>query len=221
MASAPVSPSSPIGAEEQHQQVANPPTEAAGPAAPLPDERPAAQPDVLPPSKVTDEFNVLCYTLLSLFIVSFGVWAIFAWMDYGKRYAPLADGWYAGGTRTIEITLVREDRQNLDCASDVALAGLHCAYRANQQPFEANEAPDPVRLRPYNTADNVLFLGAGLWSSAGLAGQLPSERFTVTCNYRMVSTLKSVMLRWAASGAFSPVKSAVPAGVLSDCVIPR
>ena len=221
MDSAPVSKTSPSVAEVRPDQVANPPVAAVAPSTPASDERPVAQPDVLPPPKVTDEFNVLCYTLLSLFIVSFGVWAIFAWMDYGKRYTPLADGWYVGGTRTIEITLVREDKQNLDCASDVVLEGLHCAYGANQQPFQSKEAPDPVRLRPYNTADNVLFLGAGLWSSPGLAGQLPSERFTVTCNYRMVSTLKSVALRWTAGGTFSPVKSAAPAGVLSDCVIPR
>jgi hypothetical protein len=163
---------------------------------------------------------VLCYTLLSLFAVTFCVWAIFAWIDYGKRYAPLAEGWYAGGVRTVEITLVREDSANLDCASDITLGDLHCGYRTSQQPFDA-ATPDPVRLRPYNTADNVLFLGAGLWSSPGLAGPLPAERFTVTCNYRMVSTLKSVALRWAQGGTFAAVKNAVPAGVLSDCVIPR
>jgi hypothetical protein len=193
---------------------------AAIPAPPL-GERLSAQPDVLPPSKVTGEFNVLCYTLLSLFIVSFGVWVIFAWMDYGKRYAPLADGWYAGGTRSIEITLVREDSQSLDCASDLALEGVHCAYRANQQPFDPNGTQDSVRLRPYNTADQVLFLGAGLWSSPGLSGDLPTDRFTVTCNYHMVGTIKSVSLRWAVGGAFAPVKNAVPVGVLSDCVIPQ
>jgi len=170
---------------------------------------------------VTGEFNVLCYTLLSLFVICFGVWAIFAWMDYGKRYAPLADGWYAGGTRSIEITLVREDTNNLDCASDVVVEGLHCAYRADQQPFEPGGTNELVRLRPYNTVDQVVFLGAGLWSSPGLSGPLPSERFTVTCNFRMVSTIKSVAMRWAAGGAFTPGKNALPVGVLSDCVIPR
>ena len=173
------------------------------------------------PSKVAGEFNVLCYTLLSLFIVSFGVWVIFSWIGYGKRYAPNADGWYAGGTRSIEITLVRDDMNNLDCASDVTLGGLHCGYRANQQAFESSATPDSVRLRPYNTAEGVLFLGAGLWSSPGLPGTLPAERFTVTCNFHMLGAIKSVELRWAAGGTFSPLKSSVPAGLLSDCVIPR
>ncbi len=177
--------------------------------------------DGLPPCRATYEFNVLCYTLLSLFIICFGVWVIFAWTDYGKRYAPLADGWYAGGTRSIEITLVREDRQNLDCASDVVIEGLHCAYRADLQPFEPGGTEESVRLRPYSTVDQVTFLGAGLWISPGLAGPLPRERFTVTCNYHMLSTLKSVTMRWAAGGAFTPGKSAVPVGVLSGCVIPQ
>jgi hypothetical protein len=221
MASEPESQSSPSVAEARHPQVEKPAADAAVPPEPQPGKPPVVKAEGRPPFKVTDEFNVLCYTLLSLFILSFGVWAIYAWLDYGKRYAPQAEGWYAGGTRSIEITLVRDDVNNLDCASDLTLEGLHCAYRANEQPFETGATPDPVRLRPYNTADNVLFLGAGLWSSPGLAGVLPSERFTITCNYRMVSTIKSVALRWAAGGAFAAVKNAVPAGLLSDCVIPR
>jgi hypothetical protein len=216
-----VSQSSPSVAEGPNPPAESAPADADEVPALPPDQRPAKQPGGLPPSKATHEFNVLCYTLLSFFILSFGVWAVFAWIDYGKRYAPLAEGFYAGGTRSIEITLVRDDVNNLDCASDLTLDGVHCAYKANEQPFDPNATPDPVRLRPYNTADNVLFLGSGLWSSPGMAGPLPSERFSVTCNYRMVSAIKSVALRWAPGGAFAPVKSAVPAGVLSDCVIPR
>ena len=179
-----------------------------------------AKPDALPRSRVTDEFNVLCYTLLSLFVVCFAVWATFAWTGYGKRYAALAEGWSAGGTRFVEITLVREDKQNLDCASDLVIEGLHCAYRADQRPFDPGGTSETVRLRPYNTVDNVAFLGAGLWSSPGLAS-LPSERFTVVCNYRMVSALKSVAMRWSAGSAFTHDKKSIPAGLLSDCVIPR
>jgi len=212
-------PNTPTGAQtsRQPEDAASP---AEGSAREVQREPRIEQPDVLPPSKVTGEFNVLCYTLLSLFAVTFGVWLIFAWTNYGQRYAPLAEGWFAGGTRSIEITLVREDATRLDCASDVALEGVRCGYRANGQPFEANGVVDSARLRPYNTADHVLFLGAGLWSSPGLAGQLPTERFSVVCNFRMVGTIKSVSLRWAAEGAFDPVKSPVPAGVLSNCVIP-
>ena len=187
-----------------------------------PSREPAVeQPDVLPPSKATDEFNVLCYTLLSLFVVTFVVWLIFAWTGYGKRYAPHADGWYPGATRSIEVTLVREDIRNLECASDVVIEGVHCAYRADQRLWDAAETPDGLRLRPYNTTDNVLFLGAGLWSSPGLAGTLPKDRFTVMCNYRMLGAVKSASLRWSPTGSFDAAKAAMPAGVVSDCVIPK
>ena len=176
---------------------------------------------MLPPSKVTGEFNVLCYTLLSLFIVSFGVWLIFKWTGYADRYAPHADGWYKGGTRSIEVTLIREDVQNLACASDATFEGMHCAFRANQQPFDAKGTEDRLVLRPYYTVDQVLFLGAGLWSSLGTVGSLPKERFSVVCNYHMVGSLKSVSLRWQPTGTFAPAKDAVPTGLLTDCVIPQ
>jgi hypothetical protein len=215
-------PETPAGAGESPQpQAAESPIPPEAAPAPLPSEPPVQPPDVLPPSKVTGEFNVLCYTLLSLFVVSFSVWLIFSWTGYGKRYAPHADGWYMGGTRTVEVTLIREDAHNLSCASDLMLEDLHCGYRANQQPFDPNGTEDRLQLRPYNTADSVLFLGAGLWSSPGLAGPLPKERFTVICNFRMISAIKSVSLRWSPTGSFGPVKDAVPAGLLSDCVIPQ
>ena len=190
------------------------------PAAP-PNPAPVPQPDVLPPSKVTGEFNVLCYTLLSLFIVSFAAWLIYAWTGYGNRYAPHADGWYKGGTRSIEVTLVREDVQNLGCASDAVLEGLHCGFRLNQQPFDAQGTEDRLLLRPYYTVDQTLFLGAGMWSSPGLSGTLPKDRFSVVCNFSMVGSLKTVSLRWQPTGSFAPNKDAIPVGLLTDCVIPQ
>lgn len=180
-----------------------------------------AEADVLPPPKVTPEFNVLCYTLLSLFMVSFSVWLIYTWTNYGNRYAPHAEGWYKGGVRMVEITLVRDDVRNLSCASDIVVEDLHCAFRANLQPFAGEPFDDRVTLRPYNTVDSVPFLGAGLWSSLALTGELPKERFTVVCNYHMLGVVRSVSLRWAENGLFGAVKDALPVGRLMDCVIPR
>jgi hypothetical protein len=37
----------------------------------------------------------------------------------------------------------------------------------------------------------------------------------------MVGAIKSVSLRWTTNGVFEPAKAAVPAGVISDCVIPQ
>ena len=217
--SAPKPPSEEVQPQGPAAQPAPPSEPKAEPAAAPP--RPPAEPDRLPRPRVTHEFNVLCYTLLGLFLVTFGVWVIFAWTGYASRYATHADNWHKGGVRSIELTVVRDDAQNLSCASDVEVEGLHCAYRANQQPFGHIPPDDRVTLRPYNTVDSVLFLGAGLWSSPALAGPLPTERFTVVCNYRMVGAVKSVALRWSPTGTFSPTKDSLPVGILSDCVIPR
>jgi hypothetical protein len=200
----------------------SPPTGAApAPAAEAAPARPPAKPDVLPPPKATREFVVLCYTLLSFFLVTFVVWVGFAWSNYSARYSTQAEGWVKGGVRFIELTLVKEDAQNLSCASDVEVEGLHCGYRTNHQPWDPHANDDSVTLRPYNTVDNVLFLGAGLWSSPALAGPLPADRFTVVCNYHMVSALKSVATRWSPNGQFDLAKGSVPAGRLTDCLIPR
>jgi hypothetical protein len=164
---------------------------------------------------------VLCYTLLGLFLVTFGVWVTFAWTNYGTRYATHGDRWYKGGVSSIELTLVREDAQNLSCASDVEMEGLHCAYRANQQPFGNIPPDDRVTLRPYNTIDSQMLLAAGLWSSPALAEPMPNERFTVVCSFHMVGAIKSVSTRWSPTGNFGPAKDSVPAGYLSDCMIPR
>jgi len=167
---------------------------------------------------------VLCYTLLGLFVVSFGVWLIFAWSGYARRYATNAEGWSMGATRSIELTVTREDFDNLGCASDVVLEGLHCQHRANQQPFGSEGSPggttDGQILRPYVTVDRVVFLGAGLWSALGPVAALPPGRFSAVCNFHMAAAIKSVSLRWSPRGPFEPAANSVPAGTLTDCRVP-
>jgi hypothetical protein len=180
----------------------------------------AQNPPNAPLGRSCGELNVLCYTLLSLFTITFTIWAVFAWSGYGKRYAQGVDFWSRGSTRTIEISLTAQDEENLGCASDLVLEGLHCANRANTSPFEAGRPDDRVLLRNYVTVDHQLFLGAGLWSSPKLRRPLPTQRFTVVCDYRMVQAIKSVSLRWAPSGPFAPATQTVPAGALSNCEIP-
>jgi hypothetical protein len=162
---------------------------------------------------------VLCCTLLSLFIIGFGVWLIFAWSGYSERYSQMTDGWHKGGTYSIELTVIREDVNNLACASDLVVDGLRCGHRANGQPVQP--APeDRVLLRPYNTVDSVLLLGAGLWSAPGMRGPLPTARFTVVCEFHMLGVIKSVKTRWSPAGAFLPTSRSLPVGTLSGCVIP-
>jgi hypothetical protein len=165
------------------------------------------------------ELTVLCCTLLSLFVIVFGVWLIFAWSGYGQRYSQMTDGWHTGGTYSIELTLVREDVNNLGCASDLVIDGLRCGHGANRQPVEP-PPEDSVLLRPYNTVDSVLFLGAGLWSAPGMRGPLPATRFTAVCEFHMLGVIKSVETRWSPDGPFRPTSRSLPVGTLSGCVIP-
>lgn len=165
--------------------------------------------------------HVLTLSALSLFSIGFGVWLIFAWTRYGEEYAQANEVWHVGGTRMVELTLVREDVDNLACASDLSRDGLYCAYRANLTGFAPGPPDERQILRPYATIKNELLLGAGLWSSPDLRGNLPAWRFTVVCNYHIVGVLKSVSLRWTPTGDFSPATQSIAAGRLSDCVLPE
>ncbi len=206
------------------------PEPAAGEATPGPATPPSGAPvgkttkrkSRAPKREAPDEFAVLRLTLFSLFSIAVVVGVLFAWTGYSNRYAQVTEGWHIGQTKLIEITVVREDKERLACASDVMFDGIHCGWRANGKPFEAHTQDDPNVVSPYNTLKNELFLAAGLWTSLKAAGiQLPNERFTAACNYKIQGVLKSVSLRWQQNASFDPVKQSVTVGTLSNCVIPK
>ncbi len=174
-------------------------------------------------SAVTEprEYDLLVKTVFSLIVIIVLLWLFFTWTGYANKYAQVTEGWHLGQTKLIEVTVVREDKGRLACSSDTVTDGIHCAYRTNGQPFEASTQDDSHVLSPYNTVKNELFLASGLWTSTALRGQLPTERFTVACNYKILGVLKSVGLRWSVNGSFDPVKQSVTLGTLTDCVIPK
>jgi hypothetical protein len=193
------------------------PTPAAPPA---PAEETAASP--IPPAPFPPPPpNLLLYTVLGLLCIGVSLWLVFAWTGYKNRYSQQVEGWHLGATKMIEVTLIREDKQNLACASDKSFDGVHCGFRADQQPWGPGPEKDGSALQPYNTVKNELFLAAGLWVSPSLQGELPTTRFTVVCNYHVKGVLKSVSLRWSPTGSFGPVDQSVPVGTLTDCVIPQ
>jgi hypothetical protein len=163
----------------------------------------------------------LMYTVFGFLCLGVVVWLLFAWTGYKEKYSQITEGWHLGGTKMIEITLIRDDRKNLACASDKTFGPVRCGYHLNGQPAGASAAEDPNVLQPFNTIKNELFLAAGLWQSPILIGTLPAERFTVVCNYHVVGVLKAVSLRWSPTGNFNPVDQSVAVGTLSDCVVPQ
>jgi hypothetical protein len=161
------------------------------------------------------------YTGFSLMTFAFVLWVIYSWSGYADKYAQVTEGWHLGSTKMIEITLVRDDKAGLACASDANFDGNRCGFGPGGSSLGA-AGPDEVHtFRPYNTVKNELFVGAGLWSSKGLPAELPKERFTVVCNYRVLGAVKNMALRWGPTAKFDPLKQSVAVGTLSDCVIPQ
>jgi len=164
--------------------------------------------------------NLLLYTVFGFLCIGVALWLILAWAGYKEKYSQQTEGWHLGSTKMLEITLIRDDRKNLACASEKIFGGIHCGYHSNNQ-FWGSPESDPHVLQPFNTVKNELFLAAGLWQSPILQGTLPAERFTVVCNYHVLGVLKAVSLRWSATGNFGPVDQSVAVGNLTDCVIPQ
>jgi len=194
------------------------PPETAGSTAPNPASAGGATPSELPHGH--RELSAVTTPLLALCVIAFSAWLVFAIAGYRTRYAQAADFFARGTTRTVEITLVAEDEKNLACASDLDIDGLSCEFRKNHQPVGAGAPEDQKRLRPYNTVDNVLILGSGLFSSPRLRRPLPSKRFTVVCEFTMLQAVRSAQIRFSPKGNFTNLKHSVPTGTLSNCEIP-
>jgi hypothetical protein len=165
--------------------------------------------------------NLLLVSFLSLFVIGFGVWLVSGGKRYREEYAQATEGWRVGSTRVVELTLVKEDKTRLACASDQEIAGLRCGYRGNQREPGPLPPDSPQILQPYNTVANELLLGAGLWSAPDLKKQLPPGRFTVICNYNIKGVLKSAAIRFDPTASFSALGKTVTLGTLSDCMAPR
>lgn len=158
---------------------------------------------------------------LSLFLIGFGVWLVFAWTRYREEYAQVTEGWHLGGTQMVELTVVKDDVRDLACASDQVIKGLHCGYRSDLSEVGPQPPDDRQVLQPYNTTKSELLLGAGLWSFPELKQRLPADRFTVVCNFHVEGVMKSVLVRFVPSAGFGPVGGTVAVGDLTDCMIPR
>jgi hypothetical protein len=176
-----------------------------------------------PPPDVREPLphNVLLYTVFTLLCAGIGLWLVLAWSGYKEKYTQQTEGWRLGSTRMLEITLIKDDKKNLACASDKTFGEIRCGFRRDGTPFGKGPDEDPHVLQPFNTIKNELFLAANLWQQPILQGELPKDRFTVVCNYHVDGVLKAVALRWSPTGTFGPVDQSVAVGSLRDCVIPQ
>jgi hypothetical protein len=165
--------------------------------------------------------HMLLYTVFGFLCIGVALWLVLAWAGYKEKYTQQTEGWHLGSTKMIEVTLIRDDKKNLACASEKSFGTIRCGYHSNGQSWGTSVETDANVLQPFNTVKNELFLAAGLWQSPVLQHELPTERFTVVCNYHVVGVLKAVSLRWSPTGSFSPVEQSVAVGNLTDCTIPQ
>jgi hypothetical protein len=165
--------------------------------------------------------NVLLLSFLSLFLIGFGVWVVSAGGRYREEYAQATQGWRVGSIRSVDLTVVKDDRHNLACASDQVIEGLHCGFRSDLREAGPASSDNSQILQPLNTVGNELLLGAGLWNSSDFKNALPQARFTVICNYTIKGVMKSALIRFDPAASFNPVGKTVTVGTLTDCMIPR
>src|SRR5262249_30097501 len=57
--------------------------------------------------------------------------------------------WKVGDTVDVDVTLVKEDRQDLACASADEVAGKHCGFEAANKPWTKGASTEDKVLRPY------------------------------------------------------------------------
>ncbi len=165
--------------------------------------------------------NTLVFSLLCFCLIAFGVWLVSAGKRYREGYAQVTRAWHVGDVVSVEVTVVREDKQNLACASDRVIDGLRCGFGRDFRPVEPLSADDPHTLQPFNTVGNELLLGAGLWTSPELKAALPATRFTVVCNYHIQGVVGSASIRFSPAAPFAPTGKTVTVGSLTNCVLPR
>jgi hypothetical protein len=138
------------------------------------------------------------------------------------REAPQAVArpkWQVGDVHEVELTLVPSDRLDLACASSEEVAGKHCSFEAQNQPWSKGGDPsdDKIVFKPYTTVDRMQLAASGLWTDPGMAPErLPAVRFQVKCRYKVEGSLRHLAVRWEQNGQWYP-QAEWYAGSLSAC----
>lgn len=172
------------------------------------------------PMKLQQQGSSLGKSMLLFVVIVGGIAAGFAILGREQGQHPSTPKWAVGQTVDVEITLVKNDRQDLSCASGDEIGGKHCAFEAQNKPWSKGDNGDDKKLlKPYTTTDRVQFTAAGLWSDPALAAdKLPPSRFSVKCKYKVEGMLKNVAVRWEPTGQWYPGNEWY-AGSVSDCKV--
>lgn len=135
----------------------------------------------------------------------------------GARTAP---SWKTGQTHDVELTLVKNDKDELTCAAPQEIAGRRCAQERANKPWATPAAGDDKKLlKPYTTTGGQELLAAGLWSEPALTSNLPATRFSVKCKFTVEGKIPQPAIRWSTDKPFYDSPAEWPAGVVTNCTV--
>jgi hypothetical protein len=158
---------------------------------------------------------VVFYTIISI------IWVFSAWSGKRPLYSSGPTLRRVGETYAVEITLIREDRRHLACASEQVFSGLRCAYKKPKVDWSDPVTDDKLLLRPYSTVEGEQMLAAGLWAQLPPYEKLPTYRFSALCSFHALGAVRNAQARWNVNSDFGPVNRVWFVGSLSNCIIPK
>jgi hypothetical protein len=164
----------------------------------------------------------LTKSVLLFIVVVGGLAAGFALLgrEQGGAGRAANAAWKTGQTVDVEITLVKQDREELMCAAAQEINGRRCAQeRANKPWGTPSSADDKKLLKPYTTTNGAELLAAGLWSEPSMTTNLPPTRFSVKCKFTVEGIVKAPAIRWASDRPFYDSPSDWPAGAVTGCTV--
>lgn len=171
---------------------------------------------------LTPKGGSLGKSVLLFIIVVGGLAAGFAFLgrEQGGGGRPASASWKPGQTVDVEITLVKQDRDELTCASPNEIKGRRCAQeRANKPWATPGDGDDKNLLKPYTTTQGAELLAAGLWTEPSMSSNLPAVRFSVKCKFTVEGIVKQPAIRWGSDKPFHDSPADWPAGSVSGCTV--
>src|SRR5262249_51403800 len=119
-----------------------------------------------------------------------------------RKSGPKEPPWQIGQKVPVNITVIAEDNENLECAYPSDDKGKHCAYESKDTVWsKGDNKDDKTLLRPYSTTSRQKLLAAGLWSQ--LTPPFPTKRFTVKCTFEIDAKLEKPLVRFSKGRDFT------------------
>lgn len=146
----------------------------------------------------------------------------------GPNNAPR---WKLNEPVDVELTLVASDANDLACALEGDVNGLHCAYTApNAKNAAAQGSRDDAKLlQPYSTTTRQNLLAAGVWVSPELkdAAELDKKikamtnpRFSLSCKFTPRGRAKGAKVQWKPGTDWGPADTWY-VGEVKDCKLAK